>query len=70
MRDTKFPFSCPICGKKTDYLLTKLVEGTVLTCSFCKLSLTLHGHMLEDVQKEIRKLRTKAERKGPSKERM
>ncbi len=67
---TKFPFPCPICGRKTEYLLTELVEGAVLTCSFCKLSLTLHGHMLEDVQKEIRKLKTKAEPKVLSKERM
>ena len=70
MKDTKFPFSCPICGRKTDYPLTELVEGAVLTCSFCKLRLTLHGHMLEDVQKEIKKLRTNVRRKSSSKERM
>jgi len=33
-----------------------MVEGAVLTCPFCKLTLTLHGHMLEDVQREIKKL--------------
>jgi transcription elongation factor Elf1 len=53
----KLPFSCPICGRKKDYLLTELFEGAVLTCPFCKLTLTLHGHMWEDVQKEIQKLR-------------
>ena len=70
MKNEKFPFPCPICGRKTDYLLTELVEGAVLTCSFCKLRLTLHGHMLEDVQKEIKKLKTNVKGKGSSKERM
>jgi transcription elongation factor Elf1 len=68
--EVKFPFSCPICGRKTEYPLTELVEGAVLTCSFCKLSLTLHGHMLEDVHKEIKKLKTSVVRKSSSKERM
>jgi transcription elongation factor Elf1 len=54
---TTLPFTCPICGRKKDYLLTELVEGAVLTCPFCKLILTLQGHMREDVQKEIRKLK-------------
>jgi len=53
----KLPFSCPVCGRKKDYLVTELVEGAVLTCPFCKLTLTLHGHMWEDVQKEIQKLK-------------
>ena len=56
---TKLPFTCPVCGRKTDYLLTELKEGAVLTCPFCKLTLTLHGHMWEDVQKEIQNLRRK-----------
>ena len=56
---TKLPFTCPVCGRKTDYLLAELKEGAVLTCSFCKLTLTLHGHMWEDVQKEIQNLRRK-----------
>ena len=55
----KLSFTCPVCGRKTDYLLTELKEGAVLTCSFCKLTLTLHGHMWEDVQKEIQNLRRK-----------
>ena len=70
MKNVKFPFSCPICGRKTDYPVMELVEGAVLTCSFCKLRLTLHGHMLEDVEKEIKKLRTGVTRKSSSKERM
>jgi hypothetical protein len=51
------PFSCPVCGRKKDYLLKELFEGAVLTCPFCKLTLTLHGHMWRDVQKEIQKLK-------------
>jgi transcription elongation factor Elf1 len=56
----KMPFACPVCGRKTDYPVTKLVEGAVLTCPFCKLTLTLHSHMWKDVQKEIEKLKDKA----------
>ena len=51
------PFTCPVCGRKTNYPVSELVPGAVLTCSFCKLVLTLHGHMLEEVQREIRKRR-------------
>jgi len=53
----KLSFSCPICGRKTDYALTELFEGASVTCPFCKLTLTLHGHMWKDVQKEIQKLK-------------
>jgi transcription elongation factor Elf1 len=59
VKGEKFPFACPICGHKTDYPVKELVEGAVLTCAFCKLKLTLHGHMLEDVREGIKKLRTK-----------
>ena len=52
-----FSFPCPVCGRKTDYPVSELVPGAVLTCPFCKLVLTLHGHMLEEVQREIRKRR-------------
>ena len=56
------PFSCPVCGRKTDYPLNELVEGAVLTCPFCKLTLNLHGHMLEEVRKEIEKQKEKSGR--------
>jgi len=55
--EKKLPFVCPVCGRKTDRPLAELKEGAVLTCPFCKLTLTLHGHMWEDVQREMRKLR-------------
>ena len=59
MKEKTLPFTCPICGRTTDYPVTALTEGTVLTCPFCKLTLTLHGHMWQDVQREIKKI-TKA----------
>jgi transcription elongation factor Elf1 len=53
----KLPFGCPICGKKKDYPVDELVEGALLECPFCALKLTLHGHMLQEVQERIRKLK-------------
>jgi transcription elongation factor Elf1 len=53
----KLPFPCPVCGRKKEYPVTELVEGVILTCPFCKLTIALHGHMLEDVQREIQKLK-------------
>jgi len=55
----KLPFTCPVCGRKTEYLFEALVEGASLTCPFCRLTLTLHGHMLEEVQRGIQKLMEK-----------
>jgi rubrerythrin len=56
--EKQLPFSCPVCGRKKDYFLHELFEGAVLTCPFCKLNLTLHGHMWKDVQKEIERQKT------------
>ncbi len=56
----KLPFTCPVCGRKSEYPFEALFEGASLTCSFCRLTLTLHGHMLEEVQREIKKLTDKA----------
>lgn len=53
----KIPFTCPVCGKVTEYPLEILAEGAIITCRFCALTLKLHGHMWEDVQREIRKRR-------------
>ena len=58
-KQAKLPFTCPVCGRKTDYPFEALVEGASLTCPFCRLTLTLHGHMLEDVQREIKELEKK-----------
>jgi uncharacterized Zn finger protein (UPF0148 family) len=54
-RGITIPFSCPVCGRKTEREAEGLKEGVVLTCPFCKLTLKLHGHMLEEVEKEIQK---------------
>lgn len=62
--DSQLPFSCPICGRKTDYPVAKLKKGALLTCPFCKLKLTLHGHMLEEVEREIKKMERKASKKA------
>lgn len=50
-------FTCPICGWKKDYQVTDLVEGALLECPRCKVSLTLHGHMWEEVQQQIDNIR-------------
>lgn len=53
----KISFSCPVCGRKKEYLVKDLFEGALLTCPMCKLTLNLHGHMWKDVQKEIQKIK-------------
>ena len=55
--EKKVPFSCPVCGRKTDYPVQAMVEGAGLKCPFCGLALKLHGHMWQDVQKEMEKLK-------------
>jgi len=57
--EQKLPIPCPVCGRKKEYPVTELIEGAVLNCPFCKLTITLHGHMLEDIQKEIQKLKNR-----------
>jgi ribosome-binding protein aMBF1 (putative translation factor) len=59
------PFTCPICGRKTDHPVALMQEGAELTCPFCKLKLTLHGHMWGEIQGELEKL--KGRQKGPKK---
>ncbi len=54
--ESLIPFTCPVCGRKTDYPSEELTEGAVLICPFCKLTLKLHGHMWQEVQREIEKL--------------
>jgi len=55
--EKKLPFNCPVCARNTDYPISQMVEGALLTCPFCKLTITLHGHMLEYVQKEIQRMK-------------
>ncbi len=56
MHKKQLPITCPLCGCKSEYPLENLFEGSMLICQFCKLKLTLHGHMWEDIQTEIAKL--------------
>jgi hypothetical protein len=50
------PITCPLCGRKSDFPVEELGEGSRLSCPFCKLELKLHGHMYEHIQDEIAKL--------------
>jgi hypothetical protein len=59
MHKRQLPVTCPLCGRKSEYSLETLFEGSILTCRFCKLQLKLHGHMWEDIQTEIAKVREK-----------
>ena len=56
MTAKKMPITCPICGRKKEYPVESLAEGAPLECPFCGLKLTLHGHMWQEVQEEIKKL--------------
>jgi transcription elongation factor Elf1 len=60
VKEGMLPFTCPICGRKTDYPVIALTKGATLTCPFCQLTLTLHGHMWAEVQQEIKRLAEKA----------
>ena len=53
------PFSCPVCGRVTDYPIRVLIEGAHLDCPFCKVSIKLHGHMLAYVKRRLTKIGAK-----------
>jgi hypothetical protein len=57
MEQKKLPVTCPLCGRKNEFPVELLKEGFILNCRFCKVKLTLHGHMLQDIQTELEKLR-------------
>ncbi len=56
MDKRQLPITCPLCGRKNVFPLEDLQEGSILLCPFCKVKLTLHGHMWEHIQAEIEKL--------------
>jgi transcription elongation factor Elf1 len=53
----EFSFTCPICGTKKDYPVDKMVKGALLECPRCSLKLTLHGHMWEEVEQQISRIK-------------
>ena len=55
MEQRQLPITCPVCGRKNNFPLEVLVEGAVLSCPVCKVKLSLHGHMLEEIQSDIEK---------------
>ena len=58
MKESLLPVTCPLCGRKNEFPLSVLAEGYVLICPHCNVKLTLHGHMWEEIQADIKKLET------------
>lgn len=57
MEKDQLPITCPICGRKNSFPVDALFEGSEFACPVCKLKLRLHGHMWEDVRRELAKLK-------------
>jgi DNA-directed RNA polymerase subunit RPC12/RpoP len=55
--DKKLPITCPLCGRKSEFALEDLKEGAPLQCPKCQVKLNLHGHMWEEIQSDIAKMR-------------
>jgi hypothetical protein len=55
-KQPQLPVTCPLCGRKNEFPLDILVEGSILTCPVCKVKLTLHGHMWKDIQSDMASL--------------
>jgi uncharacterized Zn finger protein (UPF0148 family) len=59
MAETLLPITCPLCGRKNQFPLNILHEGSQIQCPVCKVTLTLHGHMLEEIEADIARLKQK-----------
>ena len=57
MAKKKLPITCPVCGLKNEFPLDSLAQGSIWACPHCNLKLKLHGHMWEDIQADIRRLK-------------
>ena len=53
MDTEKLPITCPICGRKNDFLIESLKEGSIWRCPSCNVELKLHGHMWQEIESEI-----------------
>jgi hypothetical protein len=60
MNEKNLLVTCPLCGRKNEYALEVLFEGSVIKCPFCQIQLTLHGHMWKDIQMDMIQLQKKA----------
>jgi DNA-directed RNA polymerase subunit RPC12/RpoP len=49
--------TCPVCGRKNEFLVSALTEGSVIACPLCKVKLTLHGHMWKEIQADLEKMK-------------
>ena len=56
LQEQQVPITCPLCGKKNDFALESLKEGEAFQCPNCRVKLTLHGHMWEEIRSEIAKM--------------
>jgi DNA-directed RNA polymerase subunit RPC12/RpoP len=56
MEEMRIPVTCPICGRKAEFPLSDLKEGSIYQCPHCSLKLTLHGHMLAEIQESIERM--------------
>jgi len=59
MEEKLLSITCPLCGRKNAFPLEILVEGSDLQCPSCKVKINLHGHMWQDIQSEIARLKQK-----------
>jgi rubrerythrin len=59
MEQESLPITCPICGRKNLFPVGELVEGSIFACPVCKVKLTLHGHMWEEIRADIEKLKSR-----------
>ena len=57
MEKPQLPISCPVCGRKNSFPVDVLFEGSTINCPLCKLKLTLHGHMWEEIQADLEALK-------------
>lgn len=56
-KERSLSVTCPLCGRSSDHLLENLKEGADMICPFCGVKLNLHGHMWQEIQNEIKKLK-------------